>query len=335
VAVTAAAGDNGYGVVYPAASPYVTVGRVAPRFVQARGTPRGWSETAWNQSGATGSGCSAYEASRDGSMTTGCSRRTDNDVAADANPNTGVAVYDTYGGDHGWGVFGGTSVGSSHHRRDLRPGQARRGPAPTRPSTRTCTPAISTTSPSGTRRLVRRLLPCSTATVGYDGPTGWERPMARARSGPSATPSHRGQPGYPAPARRVCGSARVTITARDSSSAQALSVFRQRPARRPCRSAPAVPSPGPPRARGVRPGSGVRDGRHRDRGVGVVHGVDRAVGVGAITSRPCPASASTTGAAAPAVPETRSTSTGAITAGRAQAWSEVNPPGQTAPCSSA
>jgi subtilase family serine protease len=32
-------------------------------------------------------------------------------VAADANPNTGVAVYDSYG-ESGWLVFGGTSVSS-------------------------------------------------------------------------------------------------------------------------------------------------------------------------------------------------------------------------------
>jgi subtilase family serine protease len=31
-------------------------------------------------------------------------------VSSVSNPNTGVAVYDTYGGDPGWMVFGGTSA---------------------------------------------------------------------------------------------------------------------------------------------------------------------------------------------------------------------------------
>ncbi len=41
--------------------------------------------------------------------------RTDADVAAVADPETGVAVYDTYykhGRDRGWTVLGGTSVSS-------------------------------------------------------------------------------------------------------------------------------------------------------------------------------------------------------------------------------
>jgi hypothetical protein len=44
----------------------------------------------------------------------GCSRRTVADVAAVADPATGVAVYDSYGSSGGanWYVFGGTSVAS-------------------------------------------------------------------------------------------------------------------------------------------------------------------------------------------------------------------------------
>ncbi|MFN2450690.1 MAG: peptidase S8, partial [Candidatus Baltobacteraceae bacterium] len=40
-----------------------------------------------------------------------CPKRTVADVSADADPNTGVAVYDTYRAG-GWPVFGGTSVAS-------------------------------------------------------------------------------------------------------------------------------------------------------------------------------------------------------------------------------
>jgi hypothetical protein len=39
----------------------------------------------------------------------GCPRRTVADVAADADPDTGVAVYDSYQSS-GWSVYGGTSA---------------------------------------------------------------------------------------------------------------------------------------------------------------------------------------------------------------------------------
>src|SRR5262249_50404991 len=69
-------------------------------------------ETAW--SGA-GSGCSKYVAKPTWQHDSGCSKRTVADISAVANPNTGVAVYDTYGLNRrsaGWLVFGGTSVAS-------------------------------------------------------------------------------------------------------------------------------------------------------------------------------------------------------------------------------
>lgn len=108
VAITVSSGDSSYGVEYPAASRYVTaVGGTALR--RATGTTRGWSETAWT---GAGSGCSRYDAKPSWQKDTGCSRRTVADVSAVADPSTGVAVYDTYGGDPGWEVFGGTSVSS-------------------------------------------------------------------------------------------------------------------------------------------------------------------------------------------------------------------------------
>jgi hypothetical protein len=110
VVITASAGDSGYGVHYPAASPYVTaVGGTT--LTQDPGTARGWTETVWSSDGGgTGSGCSKYEPKPSWQTDTGCVHRTDNDVAADADPNTGVAVYDS--GVGGWEVFGGTSVAS-------------------------------------------------------------------------------------------------------------------------------------------------------------------------------------------------------------------------------
>ena len=106
IAVTVSSGDNGYGVEFPAASQYVTA--VGGTNLTRASNTRGWSETAW--SGA-GSGCSAYISKPSWQTDAGCTHRTVADVSADADPNTGVSVYDTY---HvaGWLVFGGTSVAS-------------------------------------------------------------------------------------------------------------------------------------------------------------------------------------------------------------------------------
>jgi subtilase family serine protease len=106
IAITASSGDGGYGVSYPAASQYVTAAG-GTTLTRVGGT-RGWAESAW--SGA-GSGCSAYDPKPTWQTDKGCSNRTVADVSADADPNTGVSVYDTYG-SAGWLVFGGTSVAS-------------------------------------------------------------------------------------------------------------------------------------------------------------------------------------------------------------------------------
>ncbi len=104
-AVTVSAGDGGYGVEFPAADPYVVA--VGGTTLSNPSSPG--SETVWS---GTGSGCSAYESNPGWQPETNyCSMRTVADVAADANPSTGVAVYDTYG-ESGWLVFGGTSVAS-------------------------------------------------------------------------------------------------------------------------------------------------------------------------------------------------------------------------------
>jgi subtilase family serine protease len=106
VAITVSSGDNGYGVEFPAASQYVTA--VGGTTLRKASNARGWSETVWN---GAGSGCSAYISKPGWQKDTGCSRRTVADVSAVADPNTGVAVYDTYRlHPGGWLVFGGTSV---------------------------------------------------------------------------------------------------------------------------------------------------------------------------------------------------------------------------------
>jgi subtilase family serine protease len=104
--VTVSSGDNGYGVQFPASSQFVTA--VGGTSLNRASNARGWSETVWN---GAGSGCSAYITKPSWQTDSGCSKRTVADVAAVADPNTGVAVYDTLR-TSGWLVFGGTSVAS-------------------------------------------------------------------------------------------------------------------------------------------------------------------------------------------------------------------------------
>ena len=101
VAIVASAGDEGYGVEYPAvSSDVVTVGGTT--LVQDSSS-RGWSESAWS---GTGSGCSQYEP-KPAWQSDKCSGRTEVDVSAVADPGTGVASFDY---SYGWGVLGGTSA---------------------------------------------------------------------------------------------------------------------------------------------------------------------------------------------------------------------------------
>ena len=119
VVYTASAGDGAYsaGVIYPATSPHV-VG-VGGTTLNTASNSRGWTESVWKTSSTegTGSGCSAVEPQPSWQasislITAACSHRVDNDVAADADPNTGAAVYDTTNGNGGWNEVGGTSESS-------------------------------------------------------------------------------------------------------------------------------------------------------------------------------------------------------------------------------
>lgn len=114
VFITASSGDSDYGAEYPATSAYVTaVGGTSLK--RNSGTSRGWSESVWETSSSegTGSGCSSYVAkpSFQSGVNTACSKRAEADVSMDADPATGLAVYQTYGGN-GWSVYGGTSLAS-------------------------------------------------------------------------------------------------------------------------------------------------------------------------------------------------------------------------------
>jgi hypothetical protein len=113
VTFVAASGDEGswYGPEWPASSPNVlAVGGTTLNLANSSGT---WgSETGWSDS--TG-GISSFEREptyQTIAQLTGA--RTTPDVAYDANPNTGFAVYDSvaYDGGKGWWEVGGTSAGA-------------------------------------------------------------------------------------------------------------------------------------------------------------------------------------------------------------------------------
>ncbi len=100
------AGDNGYGAGWPAASSHVIA--VGGTSLARDGSARGWSETVWAGSGG---GCSSYIPKPSWQHDTGCANRTMNDIAAFADPNPGVAVYDSYLSQMpGWRTYGGTSI---------------------------------------------------------------------------------------------------------------------------------------------------------------------------------------------------------------------------------
>jgi subtilase family serine protease len=110
IAITASTGDSGYGAQSPATFPGVVA--VGGTSLTKASTTRGWSESAW--SGA-GSGCSTInDTTVQDKTATQCAKKADADVSAVADPNTGVAVYDSYAyqGASGWMVFGGTSASS-------------------------------------------------------------------------------------------------------------------------------------------------------------------------------------------------------------------------------
>jgi subtilase family serine protease len=166
IAITVSSGDSGYGVQFPAASPYVTA--VGGTSLRRAGGTRGWTETAWP---GAGSGCSRYVAKPSWQRDSGCARRTVADVSAVADPQTGVAVYDStrYQGAAGWMVFGGTSASAPIVAGAFAQGG---GSAPSLPYSNSGALWDVTSGANGS---------CSpaylcTAIAGYDGPTGLGTP---------------------------------------------------------------------------------------------------------------------------------------------------------------
>ncbi|MGO9462798.1 MAG: peptidase S8/S53 subtilisin kexin sedolisin [Isosphaeraceae bacterium] len=112
ITFVAASGDSGtlFGLDWPSAAPDVLA--VGGTSLSSNSAGQYLSETMWYDSGG---GYSEYEAEPSYQLSVQTSGvRTTPDVAFDADPNTGVAVYQSspYPGQGGWEVVGGTSLGS-------------------------------------------------------------------------------------------------------------------------------------------------------------------------------------------------------------------------------
>lgn len=104
--LTAASGDSGFGLSFPASSQYVTA--VGGTRLTRTSSGRGWNESVWR---GAGSGCSRVFPKPSWQSDQGCAMRTVADVSAVADPATGVAMYHTFGVRGGpWFKAGGTSV---------------------------------------------------------------------------------------------------------------------------------------------------------------------------------------------------------------------------------
>ncbi len=108
-----AAGDSGGPGVYPAYSPNVTA--VGGTTLSLDGSNNILNETVWNDgTHSSGGGISQYEAKpswQNGVANQSATKRVMPDVAFDANPSTGVPIYDTFNNasNKPWSKVGGTS----------------------------------------------------------------------------------------------------------------------------------------------------------------------------------------------------------------------------------
>jgi hypothetical protein len=115
--VIASTGDHGYPGAgldnYPAAMPGVTAaGGTSLSAATTSTSLRGYGESAWSLSGGWGgaSGCDLNVPKPSYQTDTGCAGRSWSDLSADADPYTGLTIYDS--GNGGWIQMGGTSLSS-------------------------------------------------------------------------------------------------------------------------------------------------------------------------------------------------------------------------------
>jgi hypothetical protein len=252
VAIVASSGDYGYlnwfsetapeSADYPASSPHV-VAVGGTRLNINASTKARESETVWNDggfsggtlkgSGAGGGGCSVPFAAPEWQLnvadwaSVGCgSSRAVADVSADADPYTGVAIYDSTEaeGNKGWATIGGTSVaapivgavfalaggthGVAYPARTLYE-NAQLVPASlhdvTVGSNGECLKPFEKSSGTSGCTVAEQAQTCSAhaiclAGAGYDGPTGVGTPNGLLAFAPSGTlPSAAEEPGEASP----------------------------------------------------------------------------------------------------------------------------------------
>jgi hypothetical protein len=188
VTYVASAGDNGawYGAEWPASSPNVLSVGGSTLTLTSTGSYLG--ETAWSSYSpwqyGSGGGPSSYEsepAYQAGVQSSG--RRTGPDVAYDANPNTGVYVYDSTNG--GWFASGGTSAGAPQWAALVAladQGRAQQGLAPLSGSSQTL-PALYKLAQTSYATYFHDVTSGSNgyaAKAGYDLVTGLGTPKANA-----------------------------------------------------------------------------------------------------------------------------------------------------------
>lgn len=175
--VVASTGDSGYGtgLEFPSSSPNVVA--VGGTTLTTATNTRGWTETAWTGSN---SGCSATMPKPSWQHDTGCTHRMIADIAAVADPNTGVAVYgpssDTTAS---WIVLGGTSVAapiiSGVAGAYSGPGSIYTGPIGLGASDLYVHTGLLFDVRSGSTGFCDPTYFCN-AGAGYDGPTGLGTP---------------------------------------------------------------------------------------------------------------------------------------------------------------
>jgi subtilase family serine protease len=171
VMILAAGGDSGYyGHHDQQPADYPTVVAVGGTSLVRGGSSRGWTETVWS---GTGSGCTKLK-KPSWQTDSGCKYRTANDIAAVADPDTGVAVYDSYQ-QSGWMQIGGTSVSTPLNAAVFAlAGNASKLDAAEsfyQPANQQYLYDIT----SGANGACKPLYLC-TGEAGYDGPTGWGTP---------------------------------------------------------------------------------------------------------------------------------------------------------------
>jgi subtilase family serine protease len=169
--IVAASGDNAFYGGPQTPDTFASVVSVGGTSLYKSSNHRGWIE--WDWSGG-GSGCSVIIPKPAWQTDTGCAMRTETDISAVADPNTGVTVYDTFGLGGSWFVYGGTSVAtpiiaslyalaghtsSQHAAQGIWADKGMHLHDITVGNNGTCTPSY-----------------LCTAGPGYDGPTGWGSP---------------------------------------------------------------------------------------------------------------------------------------------------------------